>query len=402
MQWDQFLDDCKQKIEQLEKQLKETEETYGAKLEKMPALIMQAVNTGGNLPMQEPLFATKAGLVLKEREKFYEIKLKEFGNKTQANLNDLNKIEKARKRCVPEAPCTCFLNADNDYIRSYNERKQESDEEALTFFKNFSNDLAYWSQYSSTDEIQYKIIALGFTIDWLKKLTEYIPLFADREYDCSDEEKAKPYKLPEWDFTANCKYNVDINFFIVKQQINCSHSSTTYDLGPVKYTERELGTKYIGGTLILSPKASVGGEAGPLTVEAFIGADITIDLDENKDIKDWDSKVTVGMETGIGISKGPVKFGASVTNAIELEIDGSGLKDVILVTAVKAEAGIEAPKSDGKTTMDEHINEGVGLINKGIGELQTSVKIGMEDRVSLISGHGSESNIGLGGVTISL
>ena len=70
----------------------------------MPALIMEAVNTGGNLPMQEPLFATKAGLVLNEREEFYQIKLTELKNKIEANRNDLDKIEKGRKRCPPEAP----------------------------------------------------------------------------------------------------------------------------------------------------------------------------------------------------------------------------------------------------------------------------------------------------------
>lgn len=404
VQWNDFLQDCKQKIGQLEKEKSEVEKRYEASLKQMTDQLMQAAKTGGNIPSfaQEPLFATKASLVLNERKEFYEMKFKDLEQKFAASVNDLDKIQKERKRCAPEATCTCFRDADNDYLRSYNERKQIFDQEALTLFKHFSNDMAYWSQYSSTDETQNEIIKLGFIIGWLQKLSEYRPIFADREYECIEEEQARPFKLAEWDFTSNCKYNVELDYGIIDQQINCGHATTTYNLGTINYKERELGTKFIGSTLILSPKISGGAEVGPLAIKASVGADVTIELDENKNVKDWNGTVTVGTETGVGITKGPVKFGASVTDAIEIEIDGNGIKDVVIVTAVEAEAGIEAPKSVGETSIDKNINKGIDIINEGIGAAGTSVKIGVEDRVSLISGHGSVSGTGiLGGVSMS-
>ncbi len=404
VQWDDFLQDCKQKITQLEKQKSEVEKQYEASLKQMTDQLSQAAMTGRNIPsfVQEPLYATKASLVLNERKEFYEIKFKELGEKFAASVNDLDKIQKERKRCAPEAPCTCFRDADNEYLRSYNERKQIFDEEALTLFKHFSNDMAFWSQYTSTDETQYELIKLEFIIGWLQKLSEYRPIFTDREYECIEEEQAKPFKLAEWDFTTNCKYNFEFDYGIIDQQINCGHTTTTYNLNGNKYEVRELGTKFIGSTLILSPKISVGAEVGPLTIEAFVGADITIELDENKDVTDWNEMVTAGIETGVGVTKGPVKLGASVTNAVEVEIDGSGIKDVVLITAVKAEAGIEAPKSAGGTSADKNINRAVDVINKGIGAMGTSVKIGVEDHVSIFSGHGKLNGTGiLEGVTIS-
>lgn len=403
-QWDNFLKYCQQKAVQLEKQKTELEERYQAYLEKIPDQIRIAAKTGGVIPIREPLFAYKASLVTNKLMEFYELKFKEHVDQFTIYTDDIEKIKKGKKRCVPEAPCTCHRDVASDYLRNYNDKKQAFDEAALSLQKHYVNNLIYWSQYTSTDEMQFELIKLEFLIGWLRKLSggEFMPLFTDGEYDCVEEEPVKSYKLPDWDFTSNCKYNVELNYGVVKQQINCGHTTTTYNFGSVKYTDRELGQNFIGSTLILSPKVAAGIEVGPMTVEAFVGADITIDIDEGYDVKDWNATVTAGTETGIGGTKGPVKFGASVTNAIEVEIDNSGIKDVNIVTDVKAEAGIKAPGIDGHTPTDNTINAAVEQVNKGLGAINSSVKIGIQSRVSLVSGHSSLTGGGLlQGVTIS-
>jgi hypothetical protein len=82
-------------------------------------------------------------------------------------------------------------------------------------------------------------------------------------------------------------------------------------------------------------------------VEASIGADVTIELDENNHVKEWEGKVTAAVEAGVGISKGPVKAGASVKEALEIEIGSTGISDVNIVSAAKIEVGIAAPESAG-------------------------------------------------------
>ena len=227
--------------------------------------------------------------------------------------------------------------------------------------------MAYWSQYTCTDEVQFEIIRLESMIGWLKKLKEYRPLLTAGGYEfvaeCVEKKDAKPGKLAEFDDIA-CEYKSKIDYGIVKIETNCSHSTTTYNLGKLKYIEKELGQNYIGGTIILKPKISADVNAGPIGVEVFAGGEINIELDQDNNVKDWKGTVSTGIETSAGISTGPVKASVTVTEAVEIEIGPKGIGDVNLVTKAEASAGVK-----------------VGPVGK-------SVEIGVEDRVSLISGHG--------------
>ena len=223
-----------------------------------------------------------------------------------------------------------------------------------------------------------------------------MPRFKDKSGWCQDksEVKAKPFKLANFDDFA-CEYKSSLNLGCVKMETNCGQTTTTYGCGKISFTEKELGQNYTGGTLKLSPKIKTGGNAGPLSAEGFIGANIIIELDENNHVKEWEGKVTAGVEGGIGTNTGPVKIGATIGEALEVELGSNGISDINIVSTGKIEAGIEAPKSDGDQKIDEQINKGIGYINKGIGKLNTSVELGVESRTSLISGHGSVSGTGL-------
>src|SRR5436190_6422543 len=150
--------------------------------------------------------------------------------------------------------------------------------------------MAYWSQYTSTDKDQYEIIKLGFMIGWMEKLKEYRPLLTAGGYEfqaeCIEKKDAKPGKLAEFDDIA-CEYKSNIDYVIVKIETNCSHSTTTYNLGKIKYIEKELGQNYIGGTIILKPKISADVGVGPVGVEIFEGDEINSELDHNNDVKFW-------------------------------------------------------------------------------------------------------------------
>jgi len=360
----------------------------------------QAINSGGVIPASAlaPLYAKKAGLVLEEVVSHNEGKFKNLGEKFMVLGTELDQLQKTRKRAAPEAPCEAHVNAENDFLSKYNGLKQAYNNEALQVFRHFTNDMAYWSQYTSTDKDQYEIIKLGFMIGWLQKLKEYRPLLTaggrEIQADCVEEKDSKPYKLAEWDFSANCKYKAEINYIVVKQQINCATTTTTWDAKGIKYITTDVGNEYLRSTLIVSPKAGIDGNFGPVKVGASVKADITVNFDKDG-VTDWKTVIKAGTELGIGRSVGPIKAEATIGSGIEIEIDPSGVTDVNIVSTANAEIGIEAPESEGKEAVDKQINQAVGYVNKGIGKLDTKVEIGLESRTSLISGRGSLSGRGI-------
>ncbi len=404
-QWEAFDKDCDQKIAALQKEIKEAGVKYEKNIKTMMTKSMQAINSGGTIPasMQKPLYATKAGLVLEEAVSHHEVKMKRLTEKLMALSTELDQLQKTRKKAVPEAPCEDHVKAEDDFLKRYNELRQDYNKEALQVFKLYFNDMAYWSQYTSTDKDQYEIIKLGFMSGWLQKLKEYRPLLTARGYEftveCVEKKDSKPFKLGEWDFSANCKYKAEINYIVIKQQINCATTTTTVDasflpLTGLKFTTTDVGNEYLRSTLIVSPKIGIDGNFGPVKVGASVKADLTINMDKDG-VTDWKTVIKAGTELGVGGSLGPLKAEATIGSGIEIEIDPSGVTDVNIVSKANAEIGIEAPKSAGKEGVDELINQGVGYVNDGLGKLDTTVEIGVESRTSLISGRGSLSGTGI-------
>jgi len=403
-QWEAFDNDCNQKMATLQNELTEAGIKYEKNLKAVMTKSMQAINSGGTIPASAllPLYATKASLVLEEVVSHNEVKMEKLGEKFNVLGTELDQLRKTRKKAAPEAPCEAHISAENDFLNKYNELKQAYNKEALQVFKLLYNDMAYWSQYTSTDKDQYEIIQLGFMIDWIKKLKEYRPLLTARGYEfmgseCVEKKDSKPFKLAEWDFSANCQYKAEINYVLVKQQINCATTITTWDasfLSGLKYTTTDVGNEYLRSTLIVSPKVGIDGNFGPVKAGASVKADITLNMDKDG-VTDWKTVIKAGTELGIGTSVGPIKAEATIGSGIEIEIDPTGVTDVNIVSTAKAEVGLEAPKSPGDKAIDEQINQGVDYVNKGLGKLDTKVEIGVESRSSIMSGHGSLTGMGI-------
>lgn len=301
-----------------------------------------------------------------------------------------------------DAACADDTKAKNNYLNSSNSLLRDAFNDLLHFMRNKINNEVYYYQYTMWPE-NFELAKVQAKISWLSLIKGQTPKFKNKSAWCQNrrEVQAKNFKLPDFD-DINCQYKSSLNMGCVKMETNCAQTTTTYGCGKISFTEKEIGQNYVGGTLKVSPKVKAGGDAGPLSVEASIGADVTIELDENNHVKEWEGKVTAAVEAGVGISKGPVKAGASIKEALEIEIGTTGISDINIVSAAKIEAGIAAPKSAGDQKIDEQINKGIGYVNKGIGKLNTSVELGVESRVSLMSSHGSVVGTGaFSGVKIS-
>ncbi|MCG2616009.1 hypothetical protein LZZ85_17055 [Terrimonas sp. NA20] len=368
--WEEFNAACDNKILQIRKEINEVGAQYTASAAAMAKDVIATAEQGGAYTFSQPPFLKKATINLAECKSFYEQKFKKETDRFMAFRNDLDAIEKRYRPAPPEASCSQRRDAINALIKASNERKKKYDEETLPLYRHFYNDMAYWSQYTSTSPTEFKLIVLNFQLGWLQKVRELQPVnlwgHKGQFRDCVDKEDGKPGKLADFDDVA-CNYKATIDYGIAVQEISCSRTNTTYFFGTHSYTTKELGEKYIGATVKVKPRLSAGADSGPLSIEAFVGADFTIDLDENNKVKDWGGTVGGGIETSAGGNVGPVKVQGTVTTEIEVEIGPKGIGDVNMIGTAEMTAGALGQK----------------------------VAVGVQDKVSLISGHGSVTGTGI-------
>lgn len=414
-EWDAFREKCREKINELKTQETSLQTKLEGSNDARTKLLLQA-GQKGNIVSPIPPLAFKAIVKLHDLidDKDGHM-LFSYQKKTQsvldahaeaANLEDIldHQLQTVRENYKDkfgegksnpfDAACADDTKAKNGFLTSSNTLIRDAFNDYLGFMRRKITNETYYNQYTMWPE-NFELAKVQAKITWLSLISGQNPKFKDKSSWCQDHTnaEAKPFKLANFDDIA-CQYKSNLDLGCVKMETNCGQTTTTYGCGAISFIERELGQNYIGGTLKLSPKVQTGVSTGPLSAEGYIGANINIELDENNNVKDWDGKITAGIEGGIGVNKGPVKIGATVGGALEVELGSTGISDINIVSTGKIGVGIEAPNSDGDQKIDEQINKGIGYVNKGIGKLDTSVEIGVESRTSLISGHGALSGTG--------
>lgn len=326
----------------------------------------------------------------------------EAGRLEEILNNQLKEVEKKYEDQFGEgkpnpydAACADDSKAKNGFLHASNAPMREAFNDFLRFMRRKISNEMYYYQYTAWPE-NFELAKVQAKISWLSLIRDQTVQFKNKSPWCLEifEKKPKPYKLADFDDIA-CQYTSSLNLGCLKLETACSRTVTTYGCGSISFEERELGEKYTGGTLKLAPKIGVGTSEGPLTVNGTISGNFTVVFDENNDVKDWKGTVTAQAEAGVGANAGPVKIGASVREAVEVELGSNGITDINLVTGAKAGAGVQAPKMEGKDPTNDQINRGVGYVNKGLGKLDTHVELGVESRTSLISGHGTVRGTGL-------
>ena len=415
-EWDAFKEKCREEIDGLKTQEESLQRSAEESNSERTKNLMQA-GQKGSIVSPIPLLAYKAMAKLNNLidDKDGHMSFS-YQKKTQSVLNAHAEAEKLEDilsnqlKTVQEnykdkfgegksnpfdAACADDTKAKNGFLSSSNALMQDAFNDYLGFMRRKITNETYYNQYTMWPE-NFELAKVQAKIAWLSLISGQHPKFKNKSSWCQNHTDAetKPFRLANFDDIA-CQYKSSLNLGCVKMETNCGQTTTTYGCGPISFVERELGQNYIGGTLKLSPKAKIGANTGPLSVEGYIGANINIELDENNHVKDWDGKITAGIEGGIGINKGPVKLGATIGESVEVEFGSTGISDINIVSTGKIEAGIEAPKSNGDQKIDEQINKGIGYVNKGIGKLDTNIEVGIESRMSLISGHGSFNGIGI-------
>lgn len=338
--WANFHRECDSRLAQLNTELKEIATNYEKDLK------------SNKIKFALSLYAKKATLQLNEIKEHYETIFKQLGEKHISFTEDIEKIKKAHKRAAPEAPCEAHQEAESDFIRTYNERKKPFDEEMLKTFRRYFNELAYWSQYTSTDKNQFDLVVLEFKITWLKKLKEYQPLLGSGyEYlECAKDNKAKPEKLSHFDDVA-CQYNDTMNLKIIKFTNNCSRMSSEFDFMFLSYVRKD-------------------------------------DFERAENDTYMSSTYKISAEVGVDKAAGPLKVEAKLAGGVELEFGREGIEDLLLIGEAKVGAGTNVLDENEETG-----STGIGIAGKDA--LTTTVEAGVEGRISIITGKGSVSGTGV-------
>jgi hypothetical protein len=262
--------------------------------------------------------------------------------------------------------CPKFKAAADKFLKAINPKLEEMYKDALQLEKEFLNESAYWYMYIQWPD-EFEATKLGFQMNWLAMLTEAdgmsgfasgYPFVSITQYKCKTQEKEPSKgKLQKFDDVA-CQYNDTMDLKVMTFYNNCSRMTSKLNLKFLEYSrfddfERAEGDTYMRSTLKLS-------------------------VEKGFDDLKWKG--------------GPVKIEAKAGASVEMEFDRDGVKDVIL--------GVEAKAGIGTHAIDDGLEESGSIGGKDI--VDTTVEIGVEGRVSLISGHGSVGGTGkLEGIKIA-
>jgi len=199
--------------------------------------------------------------------------------------------------------CNESIKAIDVYLSAYNTKCEELYKEYLVAQKQFLNEMSYLSLYTTYPELIPGINA-GLKQQWLKDLAFKAEVL-QVSYGCASPGKIKEGKLTEFK-DPNCNINSEFGSSKLgfTMTLTCSGLTTTVNAGVISGTLNQdldhagFGDSFKNCTVSIGPKISAGGKLGPLqaSVSAGVGADIEIDRTGVTDVV-----VAGGVEAAAGV-----------------------------------------------------------------------------------------------------
>jgi len=331
-QWKQFSQTIDQAIKPLQKLTDESNKQMAKRLEEQQKQFMNAMNktladpgsVSQSSAMQivgAPMFSEKMNA--KEKIVLQNLQLKK--DRVLQKMADFAKGDGATYKKVYDATlkkinerwknvgeggtennevlCNESIKAVDIYLSAYNTKAEELYKEYLVAQKQFLNEMAYLSLYTTYPELLAGINA-GLKQQWLKELAFKAEVL-QVTYGCEGPGKIKEGKLTEFK-DPNCTINSEFGStkFGFTMTLTCSGLTTTFNAGVISGTLNQdldhagFGDSFKNCTVSIGPKVSAGGKLGPLqaSVSAGVGADIEIDRTGVTDVV-----MTGGVEAAAGV-----------------------------------------------------------------------------------------------------
>jgi len=224
-----------------------------------------------------------------------------------------------------EVLCSESVKAVDSYLNAFNTKYEDLYNEYLTVQKQLLNEMSYLSLYTTYPGLMPAINA-GLKLQWLNDLS-FKAEVPGVTYGCSNEGKINGGKLTQFK-DPNCTINSEFGSaklgFIMT--LTCSGLTTTVNAGVISGTLNQdldhagFGDSFKNCTVSIGPKVSAGGKLGPLqaSVSAGVGADIEIDRTGVTDVV-----VVAGAEAAAGV--GPVGASAGMEGRMSLNTGAGSL-----------------------------------------------------------------------------
>jgi hypothetical protein len=255
--------------------------------------------------------------------------------------------------------CPKYKAASDKFLQAINPKLEEMYKDVVQLEKEFLNESSYWYMYMQWPD-EYEATKIGFQMDWLGTLEQAdgmsgfasgYPFVSITQYKCETQEKdPSKGKLQKFDDVA-CQYNDTMDLNVITFYNNCSRMTSKLNLKFVEYTRHDDFERAEGDT--------------------YVSSTVKVSVERGFEEAKW--------------NKGPVKLEAKVGASVEMEFDRDGVKDVIL--------GVEAKAGIGHNVLDDGLEEHAGTIG-GKDVIDSTVEVGVEGRVSIISGHGNIGGTG--------
>jgi tetratricopeptide (TPR) repeat protein len=245
-----------------------------------------------------------------------------------------------------EALCSESVKAVDIYLSAFNTTYEDLYNEYLTVQKQLLNEMSYLSLYTTYPELLPAINA-GLKLQWLNDLSFNAEVIGV-SYGCSNEGKIRGGKLtqfkdPNCTIKSEFSQNLGLANLGFSIKLDCSGMTTTVNALALGFTLNQdldhagFGDSFKSCTVSIGPKASVGGKVGPLEASVNVGG------------------------------------------GVDIEIDRTGVTDVIAKAGAEIESGFHNP----------------GIDNPGSLGTAASGSAGVEGRISLNTGAGSVGGTGI-------
>lgn len=218
--------------------------------------------------------------------------------------------------------CRESVKASDAFLKQYNTKLEGLYNDYLAADKQLLNEMAYSALYTTYPKLLPGINA-GLQAQWLRDLglTQNGFNFANiTKYDCVDDVEVKGGRLTQFK-DPNCTINSEFGSAKLgfTMTLTCSDLTTTVNAGVISGTLNQdldhagFGDSFKNCTVSIGPKISTGGKLGPLqaSVSAGVGADIEIDRTGVTDVV-----VVAGAEATAGV--GPVGASAGMEGRMSL------------------------------------------------------------------------------------
>ncbi len=225
--------------------------------------------------------------------------------------------------------CTESVKASDAFLKPYNTKLEGLYNDYLAADKQLLNEMAYSSLYTTYPNLLPGIIA-GLQAQWLRdlSLTQNGFNFANiTKHECTDDFDGKGGRLTQFK-DPNCTINSEFGStklgFTMK--LTCSGLTTSVNAGVLGVTLNQdldhagFGDSFKNCTVSIGPKTSVGGKIGPLqgSISAGVGAEIEIDRTGVTDVV-----LVGGVEAAAGA--GPVSASAGMEGRMSLNSGAASL-----------------------------------------------------------------------------